>query len=362
MIAAGGTGGHVYPALAVAEALSAEYPQSQLYFVGSGGLERELVPASNIAFAACDDVRAGPIAGVSGLRKLRSVLDYGIGLVQSLRLLRRYRPQALLLTGGWSGLPVALAAWLGRVPMMIFLPDIEPGATIRWLRRLARKVALTVADSQVYFPDTPTVVTGYPLRAGLREATREAGIQHFNLDPKRPILLVFGGSRGARSLNRALLDCLSELLAAGIQVLHITGTLDWPEVAERRAEFGDDYHPLAYLEGDMGLAQAAADLVVSRAGASTLAEFPYFGLASILVPYPYAWRYQQVNADYLESRGAAVRLDDADLGEQLLPTVRGLLQDPARLDVMRKHARALAQPDGARRLAAELVQLAGGNP
>ena len=359
MIAAGGTGGHVYPALAVAEALRAEYPHIDLYFIGSSGLERDLVRESGIAFAAYDDVRAGPMAGVSWLRRLWSLVNYGIGFFQALILLLRYRPQALLLTGGWSGLPVAWAAGLLRVPGMIFLPDIEPGSTIQTLRRLVKQVALTVPESEVYFPHTPTVVTGYPLRAAFVTATRAAGRAHFGLDNSRPVLLVFGGSRGARSINQVLLAILPDLLADGVQVLHVTGTLDWPEVVARPAEAG--YKAFAYLHHDMGLAQAAADLVVSRAGASTLAEFPLFGLPAILVPYPYAWRYQKVNADYLAERGAAVRLDDAQMHQHLLPQIRAILGDADRLAQMRDCARALSRPNGASRLAATLTQLAGGS-
>ena len=358
MIAAGGTGGHVYPALAVAEALCIEYPNTCLYFVGSGGLERDLVRESGIEFKNYDDVRAGPIAGVHLPRRVWSLFNYAIGVVQALLLLGRYRPQVLLLTGGWSGLPVAFAAWLRRVPMMIFLPDIEPGSTIQMLRRLVDQVALTVPESERYFPNTPTIVTGYPLRQAFTAASRTAGRAHFEFEEDRPVLLVFGGSRGARSINQVLLAILPDLLADGIQVLHVTGTLDWPEVAARAAM--DGYKPFAYLHHDMGLAQAAADLVVSRAGASTLAEFPLFGLPAILVPYPYAWRYQKVNADYLEDRGAAVRLDDERMAVDLLPQIRAILGDADRLKQMRDCAHAMAQPYGASRLAANLVQLAGG--
>lgn len=363
MVASGGTGGHVYPALAAAEALIADYPQTELYFVGSGGLERELVKESGVAFAAYDEVSAGPIAGMSVTRKLRSLFSYGVGVVQALGLIQRHKPQALLLTGGWCGFPVAVAAWLRRVPVMIYLPDIEPGGTIRMLRRLAKQIAITVPESVEYFPNTPTVVTGYPLRAGFREATRGAAVAHFGLDAGRRTLLVFGGSRGARSINRALLDILPDLLADGLQVLHISGTLDWPEVEARRAKLADatHYHAYAYLHHDMALAFAAADLAVSRAGASTLGEFPYFGLPSILVPYPHAWRYQKVNADWLAERGAAVRLDDERMGAELLATIRVLLNDETRLKAMRDCTRALARPDGASRLAEALVHLAGGD-
>ena len=322
-----------------------------------------MVAGSAALFEAYHDVQAGPVAGVSLLRKLISGIKFAIGGLQALQLMGRYRPQALLLTGGWSGLPVAFAARMWRVPVLIFLPDIEPGSTIRLLQRFAESVAITLPESAEYFPAGKTVVTGYPLRAVVAGATRDAALQHFGLDAARRTLLVFGGSRGARSINRALLAILPDLLQDGVQIVHISGTLDWPEVEARQQTLADPthYHAFPYLHDEMGLALAAADLVVSRAGASTLSEFPLFGLPSILVPYPYAWRYQKVNADYLAERGAALMLEDARLDEELLPLIRDLLNDPARLQSMRDCAAALAQRDGADRVAAELVRLTGEN-
>ena len=182
------------------------------------------------------------------------------------------------------------------------------------------------------------------------------------MDADKKTLLVFGGSRGARSINMALGDCLPRLLDADLQVLHITGELDW---ARTQAQLGDlaahpRYRAFPYLHEDMGMAFAAADLVVCRAGASTLAELPAFGLAGILVPYPYAWRYQKVNADYLSEQGAALRLNDEDLPAQLGDTVLRLLADEQGLASMQAQSRALAQRDGADNLAKLLLEVAHG--
>jgi UDP-N-acetylglucosamine--N-acetylmuramyl-(pentapeptide) pyrophosphoryl-undecaprenol N-acetylglucosamine transferase len=365
MIAAGGTGGHVYPAIAVAEVLRQR--AVELSFVGSaGGFERPLLDEAGIHFAHYDEVRAGPLHGVGLLRALISLANLTIGTLQSLRLVGRYRPQALLLTGGWVGLPVAAAARLRGVPSLIYLPDIEPGLAIRILQRFARRVATTVSDSAAYFPPGKTLATGYPVRAETAEAARDPGararaIGHFSLDPARKTLLVFGGSRGARTINLALLDILPQLLADGWQVLHVTGTLDWEPLQERRQSLADTshYHAYAYLHDEMALAFVCADLVVCRAGASTLGELPLFGLPAILVPYPYAWRYQKVNAEWLAQRGAALVMEDAAMAETLLPTIRTLMQDSARLETMRAAAAALAQPEGAQNVARELLHLAG---
>ena len=362
MVAAGGTGGHVYPAIAIAEALRRLYPQVSLSFVGSvGGFERPLLKETQVQFATYDEVRAGPLHGVNILKMITSVIQLIIGTLQALWLVKRRQPDALLLTGGWVGLPVALAAWVWRVPSMIFLPDIEPGLTIQVLRRLARRVALTVGESKPYFPSNETVVTGYPLRQAMLEATREAGIQQFGLDASRKTLLVFGGSRGSRGINKALLDVLPQLLSDGVQVIHVTGTLDWSDIEARYQQMPDTthYHVYPYLHHEMGLAMAAADLVVCRSGASVLGEFPLFGLPSILIPLAYAWRYQKVNAEYLAGRGAAIDMDEKVMAERLLPTLQELLHDEARLAQMRQAARTLARPDGADCAAQALAELAG---
>jgi len=362
MIGAGGTGGHVYPALTAARVLSQQ--NHNLTFVGTrggGGFEKRLVEDSAIRFDAFAEIFAGPVVGKNPLRALWSLLLMTVGLVQSLVLLIRFRPQSILLTGGWANVPLALAGWILRVPLLVYLPDIEPGKTIQYISRIAAKVAITVPDAAAYFPTGKSIVTGYPLRETLTSATREAALVHFKLDPARKTLLVFGGSRGARSLNEAIGAIVPDLLADGLQILHVSGTLDAEAALAKRASLMDaaHYQVFAYLEHDMGLALAAADVVLSRSGASILGEFPHFGLPSILVPYPYAWRYQKTNAEYLVSHGAAVCLDDEHLHETLLPTLRALLHDPQRLAQMRSAAKALAQPQGAQNIARLMTELAG---
>ncbi|MFN8371954.1 MAG: UDP-N-acetylglucosamine--N-acetylmuramyl-(pentapeptide) pyrophosphoryl-undecaprenol N-acetylglucosamine transferase [Anaerolineae bacterium] len=377
MIAAGGTGGHVYPALAVAEALASppsplsihgeREQETTLYFVGStGGFERplvdEAVKESGLKFAAYDEVRAGPLHGVPLLQIPVSVVNLIIGFVQSLLLIVRHKPRALLLTGGWVNVPVALAAWLLRVPSLIYLPDIEPGLTIKVLRPFARKVAVTTDESRAFIPEKQMVVTGYPLRRAVLEAAnkREQALARFSLNPAKKTLLVFGGSRGARSINMALLDILPQLLSDGVQVVHATGTLDWERVEQQKQTLGNppDYHAYPYIH-DMGMAFTAADIVLCRSGASTLGELPLFGLPSILVPYPHAWRYQKVNAEYLSQRGAGLLMEDAKMGTELLPTLRDLLSDADKLAQMAAKARTLARPDGARCVGDELLRLGG---
>jgi undecaprenyldiphospho-muramoylpentapeptide beta-N-acetylglucosaminyltransferase len=374
LITAGGTGGHVYPALAVAQWLLTKdeggerkdenslQPSAVILWVGAtGGMEAELVGREGLPFRAV----AG--AGLHGMgwRTLPNLARLALGFGQALGIVGRFRPQALLVTGGYVAVPVALAAWLRRVPGLVYLPDIEPGLAVRLLSRLAKRVAVTAEASRAYLPAGKVIVTGYPVRAGLGEGTREAARLALGLEPERQTLLVFGGSRGARSLNRALIAGLSDLLAH-YQVIHVTGTLDWPEVSAARAALPEGergrYHAYAYLHEEMGAALRAADLAVARAGASALGELPLVGLPAVLVPYPYAWRYQKVNADYLAERGAAIRLNDEDLAAGLVPLVRELLGDRERLAAMRRAMQALARPQAAEAIGRELLALAGGAP
>ena len=334
----------------------------QLDFVGAvGGMERKLVLEAELEFGGYHEVFAGPLHGVNPLRAVFSLVKLSIGTAQSLAKLLQVRPHVILLTGGWANLPVAVSARILGIPTVIHLPDIEPGLTIRVLQRFAATIAITVEASAQYFPPGKTVVTGYPLQENRLNATRERAREHFTLDAARKTLLVFGGSRGARNINIALGEHLGRLLDDGLQIVHITGELDWERALQQAGDIRrhPDYHAYAYLREDMGLAFAAADLALCRAGASTLAELPLFGLPAILVPYPYAWRYQKVNAEYLSDRGAAIRLNDEDMSAKLYEEVSALIHDEARLVEMSSRSRALANPDGAAALARLLIETGG---
>ncbi len=322
-------------------------------------METDLVNRAGLPFRA---IHGAGVHGV-GWRLPLNALDLLRGLGEALGLVRAYRPDVVFVTGGFITAPVAVAAWLSRVPVLVYLPDIEPGLAVKLIAWLARRIAVTVDDSRQYFRSRAgdVTVTGYPTRPELGAASRAEAQAALGLEAGRPVLLVTGGSRGARSINRAVFKALPDWLK-DYQVVHLSGQLDWQEVEQARAALPAEqlarYHAYPFLH-EMGQALAAADLVVSRAGASALGEYPLFGLPAILVPYPYAWRYQKVNADYLAQRGAALRLNDEDLPAKLAGEVRALLDDPARLAGMRAAARAAAQPGAAGRIADELARLAG---
>lgn len=327
-----------------------------LWVGGIGGMEREIVERKDIQFQG---VHAAGVHGV-GLTSLpNNIAQLVQGFFEARDVLRRFKPHAMLFTGGYVAAPIALAGW--SVPSVLYVPDIEPGLALKTLARFADAIAVTAEDSKAYFPSRKRVeVTGYPVRSDLKEWRREDAFQALALSPQEPVVLVFGGSKGARSINQALLACLRELLEE-VQVIHISGHLDWEVVEAARKDlpprFQERYRAAPYLHERMGAAFAAADLVVSRAGASILGEFPSFGLPAILVPYPHAWRYQKVNAAYLADRGAAIVIDDERLGDNLLPEIRALLADDQRREEMSANMSALSRPHAAESIGQLLIEV-----
>ncbi len=349
-------------AAAQAGVLTAEAQNTVLWVGGIGGMEADLVKRAGVRFEA---IPAGQVHGIS-LRSLPDNLwQLGRGFLAARRVLRKFRPDVLFFTGGYLAVPVALAARLLRQGKnLLYVPDIEPGWALKTLARFAHQVALTVEDSRQFFKrHQNVVVTGYPLRPGLQAWNKTAARAAFALRERLPVVLMLGGSKGAHSINQALQAILPDLLRQ-VQVLHISGNLEWALVEQSRkslpVELQARYRAYPYLHKEIGAALQAADLVVSRAGASVLGEYPLFGLPAILVPYPYAWRYQRVNAQYLVRQGAAVLLEDAELGEQLLPRIQELLANRERREGMRAASKALARPNAAGEIARLLQDLAKG--
>ncbi len=323
-------------------------------------MEAELVKRQGVPYTAI------PAAGVHGvgLRALPgNIAKLARGVQASRRILQQFRPDVLLYTGGYVAAPMALAA--RKLPALLYTPDIEPGLALKFLARFASIVGVTTPDSRVFFPKNSRIeVTGYPTRPELTARTQAEARLSLGLLPDQPVLLVTGGSKGARSINRAVMANLDALVKM-TQVLHLTGQLDWPEIQEFQKTVDPDlacrYHALPYLH-DMGAVLASADIVVSRAGASTLGEYPLFGLPAILVPYPYAWRYQKVNASYLVDRGAARMIADDQLSQKLLPAVSELLGNAESLNAMRAAMKSLARPEASQQLAGFVRELAGASP
>jgi undecaprenyldiphospho-muramoylpentapeptide beta-N-acetylglucosaminyltransferase len=356
LICAGGTGGGVYPALAVHDVLTSKVDDVETLWVGGeGGIEESLVKRHEIPF------RSIPAAGVHGVSPLvlpRNLLKLGRGVLAARSILNDYKPDVLFFTGGYVAAPMAFA---GRsVPSLLYVPDIEPGMALKSIAGFADIIAVTTEQSQTFF-NKRVYETGYPLRPDLARWDRKTAHQHLGVSSKLPVILVFGGSKGAHSINMAVLNNLSALLEK-VEIVHLSGEGDWQLVKRIREqlpmELASRYHAMPYLH-EMGAALAAADLVISRAGASSLGEFPLFALPAILVPYPHAWRYQKVNADYLTRRGAAIMLQDNRLDDELLVTLNVLLDNPNKLKAMRAAMFELSHPRAAEKIASALIELAG---
>lgn len=345
------------PALAVLNALRKENTDMQLLWVGAkDGMEGGLVERQGIPFQS---IPAAGVHGVSLRAMPGNLARLAQGVFASRRILRTFRPEVLFFTGGYVAVPMALAGW--RVPSLLFVPDIEPGLALKTLARFADRIAVTSAASDRFFQHKERIVpTGYPTRADLGTWDRTQAARILHLTDDLPVVLFTGGSRGAHPINEFVLKHLPDLLEVA-QVVHITGEVDWGAVQAQTRGLpqtqASRYHAFPYLHEEMGAALAAADLAVSRAGASTLGEYPLYGLPAILVPYPFAWRYQKVNAEYLVQRGAAVLIENSHLSDQLLPKLRDLLNHPDRLTSMRNAMLQLAHPEAAAEIGALLLAL-----
>ena len=353
-LAGGGTGGHTYPAVAVAERLRDRADVELVYYGTPNGPERAVAEAEGFAFRP---VPASPLRSRSPTRVARGVINLLRGSREARRWLARDAPGAVFATGGYAAAPIGRAARREGIPLLLFLPDVRPGWAIRSMRGQAQAVACSVPDSLRYLPADRSVVTGYPTRRQFRTASRAAGARHFGLDPARLTLLVTGGSLGAHHINLVIARSL-QLLLERAQIIHIAGRTEEAWLARERKRLPtwlqERYALHAYTE-EMALAMAAADLAVTRAGASTLGELPAAGLPAIVIPGEFS--DQRDNANYLERHGAALTLS-GDNVEDLPNEILRLIENDAARERMALAMRELDRPDAAEQLARMLEGLA----
>ncbi|MGE3537499.1 MAG: undecaprenyldiphospho-muramoylpentapeptide beta-N-acetylglucosaminyltransferase [Candidatus Tectimicrobiota bacterium] len=356
LIAAGGTGGHLYPGIAVARRFLARCPEADILFVGhTGGLEEPLLAREGFRVQT---VAVQALKGRSRLAQLRALAVLGQGTLQALRLVRRWRPHLVLGAGGYVMGPVILAATLLRLPRVLMEQNLVPGLTVRSLARYAQCVFTSFPESSAYLPGRPVLYTGTPVREDICAVGR--------LGPRQPTgalhLLVFGGSQGAHRINQAMIAAAPSLAACQpqLQLVHQTGTADHAEVlaAYARAGLQADVQPFLH---DMAQRYQWADVVLCRAGASTLAELTTCGKPAILVPYPYAADdHQRHNALAMERQGAAQMIADAELtGTRLAEAVRALLQAPEMLAQQARCSQSLGRPEAAEAIVSACFQLLG---
>ncbi len=353
LLAGGGTGGHLFPAVALAQQLHNEDQSAEVLFVGTErGLEQRLIPKLGYQLETVDMVG---VVGRGWRGRFEMVPKLVKSLIQARSILTRFKPDVVVGVGGYASVPVLLAAKLSGIPYVIHEQNAQPGLSNRLLGKGAKKIFLSFTESRTGFPASRSVITGNPLRAGLESVP--------SVLPKPGILLIFGGSRGARAINQAVMAMLPLLKEwpERPQLIHQTGEEDFTEVRNAYKSAGLDPEQVRPFIDDMAAAYSQASLVVCRAGATTLAELAVTGRPAIMIPFPYAAGDHQVaNARAFEHAGAAEMLLQKDLdAETLAMKIQILFGDREQLALMADRGRQLGQPGAAKRILAECRQITG---
>jgi UDP-N-acetylglucosamine--N-acetylmuramyl-(pentapeptide) pyrophosphoryl-undecaprenol N-acetylglucosamine transferase len=344
IIAGGGTGGHLFPAVAVGEAMMRERPDTEVLFVGTtAGLEARWMPRSGLRYEL---FQVHGLRGHNPLERLRAIREFVAALKRARGLLGSFGADLVLGAGGYASAPTAMAAIMTRTPLVLMEQNTRPGMSNRMLWRFSTKVCVGSDDAVSVLNSSKVVVTGNPVRFILEPSPLEV---HHPLQ-----ILVLGGSTGAHRLNEGVINALRNLRESVIKItlVHQTGEADVGLVRDGYAALGCQAQVVPFID-DMASALARADLLVARSGAMTVSEIALAGRPAVFVPYPFHRdRQQLLNAQVLERRGAAViAADDERLGENLAATLRELMADPERLARMAAQARTAAKPDAARTIA-----------
>ncbi|MFW6305988.1 MAG: undecaprenyldiphospho-muramoylpentapeptide beta-N-acetylglucosaminyltransferase [Bacillota bacterium] len=357
IITGGGTGGHIYPALAVAKSLINKNWEV-LYLGSKGGLEGEIVPAEGIDY---NEVDVAPLPRKITFDLFSSIYKTTKGYFQARKYIKDFQPDIVLGTGGYVAGPVVLAASMFRIPTIIHEQNVYPGFTNRLLSRKVDLVALNFADAEKYFSKKVKArfeTTGNPIREVILNTEKEKSIKELGLDSYKKTLLVFGGSQGSMSINNAMIDVYKYFAKNDdIQIIHITGKNNYIGIMEKMKDVGielannDNYKIMPYLK-KMEYAYAVADLIVYRAGATGIAEITASGIPAILVPYPHAaGNHQEYNARTLEKHNAAVIILDEELnGQVLIENIEKLINDNKTLEKMSVNSKKIARPDAAKNI------------
>jgi UDP-N-acetylglucosamine--N-acetylmuramyl-(pentapeptide) pyrophosphoryl-undecaprenol N-acetylglucosamine transferase len=349
ILAGGGTGGHVIPALAIANQLMKDYG-AELLFIGTArGIENRLVPAAGYPLQL---VRVGALKNVSLVTRAKTAFDLPRAVWDAARMLNEFAPDVVIGVGGYASGPAMLAAIMKHIPTLAFEPNAVPGFANRMVARFVSAAAVHFKETAEYFRNA--TVTGVPVRQAFFEIPTKRG--------GAPTLLVFGGSQGAHAINEAMIRCLPVLQreAPGIHIIHQTGERDYNDAVADYEKLGESAEVFKFID-DMPAAFARADVVLCRSGASTVAEIAAAGKPAIFVPFPRAADdHQRVNAEALARAGAAVLVEESKLeGVWLAETIAALLQDARRVQGMSQAARGLAHPNAAREIAAMAARIAG---
>ncbi len=355
VIATGGSAGHIFPALKVAEQLKRK--GHVVLFAGAFTRSLSYIERSGCAFTAIS------ARGMALWPPQRAVVAFYFMLQsigESLRILKKFKPDVVCGFGGYGSFPVVLVAAFLRYPTLIHEQNVVPGKANCLLAKFVQRIALTFKESMQYFPSGKTVVTGCPCHAQFPDESREKLIARFQLDPQKRTILVLGGSQGSHRINLELMNTIESLKKRGdVQVIHVSGNKDYQDLKFFYEQSGIPFQLFDFLE-DMGGAYKVADLVVSRAGAVTVLEIARFRIPAILIPYPFAGGHQKENAKILNLTGWARMIDEKDLNASALQqTMMELLGKSFNREEMKKSVENIFIPEAGSRIAEEIIRLGG---
>ncbi|MGQ9636274.1 MAG: undecaprenyldiphospho-muramoylpentapeptide beta-N-acetylglucosaminyltransferase [Thermodesulfobacteriota bacterium] len=345
VIAGGGTGGHLFPGIAIAEAFVEKERGNEVLFIGTErGIEKRILASGRYPLIT---ISSRPLRGTSFYGKLKTLSLLPRAVMESYRVLKEYKPNIVIGVGGYASGPVLLAAFLLGLPRAIHEQNMIPGATNQLLRGFVQRIFVSFEETKSYFPEAKTIVTGNPLRKNI------AFLGSIKRKEDRFTLLIFGGSAGAHRINVAMIEALNFLegLRGKIKMIHQTGKDDRDFVIRGYAEKGFEAEVKPFIE-EMGYAYQRADLVISRAGASTISELAVCGKASLLIPYPYAaHQHQLIHAKKLMERGAAMMIRDEEVnGHSLAQAILYLYEHPEEREKMEAAIKKIGRPQAAQEI------------
>ncbi len=363
ILAGGGTGGHIYPAIAIATGLKQEFPDSDILFIGTNrGLEKELVKKAGFALKT---IRVKGFQRKLSFDTIISIKELALSAIDSVKIIKKEKPDIVIGTGGYVAGPIVFFASLMGVHTAIHEQNVTPGITNRILSKFVEKIFISFPDSLKYFPKSKTVLTGNPVRKEITKGMRTQALKKFGLLSNIPVVLCFGGSQGAMRLNDAIFYVIETIKdTKQFQLIHITGIKHYDKIIDLLANKGIDLSKLGHIIirpyiHEMQDAYAVADLVISRAGALSISELNACGKPAILIPLPTAAnRHQDFNAKFMEENGAAIVISEASLsGEKLLDTINNIIFNQECLHQMSAASKKLAREDALEKILAEIVKL-----
>ena len=353
----GGTGGHIYPALTLIDTIKNKLPDTNFLYVGTEkGMESDIVPKTGINFSAMK--LEGGLERHFTLENFKRAADAIFSIKRAGKIIDEFKPDVVVGTGGYVCGPILLAASLKNIPTLIQEQNAVAGITNKILSKFVTKIAVGSKLALKNFPAAKTVYTGNPIRAEVLTGKREDGLREFNFSDDKPVILISGGSRGARSINLAMIDVLKHADNFNAQFLHVTGKGEFDSVTEKLGKVPPNVKVVPYLY-NMPTAMAMADLAIFRAGATGLAELTARGVPAILIPYPYAAEnHQEFNAMELVKVGAAKMILNKDLTSEILTAqIDELIKSPSTLKEMAAASLSIGRPQAASEIADLILSL-----